>query len=55
MQEKKAATEGGKRERKINDGTERREDVDMVIVAEIENRREGKEGRERGEGGTQTM
>ena len=52
---KKAATEGGKRERKINDGTERREDVDMVIVAEIENRREGKEGRERGEGGTQTM
>ena len=30
---KKASREGGRRERKINEGTERREDVDMVIVA----------------------
>ena len=31
---KKAAREGGKRERKMNEGTKRREDVDVVIVTE---------------------
>ena len=50
---KKAAREGEKRERKMNEGTKRREDVDVVIVAEkrvgTENRREEKEGRGRKE------
>ena len=48
---KKEAREGGKRERKMNEGTKRREDVDVVTVAEkrvgTENRREEKEGRGR--------
>ena len=48
---KKEAREGGKMQRKMNEGTKRREDVDVVTVAEkrvgTENWREEKEGRGR--------
>lgn len=50
---KKAAREGEKRERKMNEGTKRREDVDVVIATEkrvgTENRREDQR-KNKGEG-----
>ena len=67
MQEKEGSKrgreKGEKRERKMNEGTKRREDVDVVIVAEKKESvqktggkiRERIKGKEWGEVGTQTM